>query len=157
MPWLHPSNNQSTEPMAVDPELEAIRKKRLEELSKQSSLNPSSTTNQAGSQEQEEQRSNLLIQILDAQARQRLNRICLVKPEKSRFIEDNLIQMVRRGQIRGKINEEQLVQLLDQISQQEQSNQPKITVRFIYFFQFCSSIVGQLMILILISKKMICI
>lgn len=134
MPWLHPSNNQSTEPMAVDPELEAIRKKRLEELSKQSSLNPSSTTNQAGSQEQEEQRSNLLIQILDAQARQRLNRICLVKPEKSRFIEDNLIQMVRRGQIRGKINEEQLVQLLDQISQQEQSNQPKITVRFIYFF-----------------------
>lgn len=42
-------------------------------------------------------------------------------------VEDLLIRMARSGQIQQKVSEEQLVQLLDQISQQEsKSTQPKI-------------------------------
>jgi programmed cell death protein 5 len=76
---------------------------------------------------QQEARTNMLIQILDAGARERLSRICLVRPEKSKFIEDNLLAMVRSGQIRGKINEEQLISLLNEVSIQEEAVQPKIT------------------------------
>lgn len=59
----------------------------------------------------------MLSRILDAEARERLSRIGLVKPQKARQITDLLIRMAQSGQIRGRITEDQLIGLLDQVDQ----------------------------------------
>ncbi|CAF3386621.1 unnamed protein product [Rotaria sp. Silwood1] len=51
------------------------------------------------------------------EARARLNTISLTKPEKGRMVEDILIQNARRGAFGGgKVTEEQLIGLLEQVS-----------------------------------------
>jgi programmed cell death protein 5 len=55
---------------------------------------------------------------LDNGARERLNRIRIVKPDKAAGIEELLIKTARGGQLRGKINEAQLIDLLEQVNQQ---------------------------------------
>ncbi|KIS67973.1 uncharacterized protein UMAG_11052 [Mycosarcoma maydis] len=67
--------------------------------------------------QQEEMKRQMLSRILDAEARERLSRIGLVKPQKARQITDLLIRMAQSGQIRGRITEDQLIGLLDQVDQ----------------------------------------
>lgn len=59
-----------------------------------------------------------------------VSRIGLVKPQKARQITDLLIRMAQSGQIRGKITEAQLIDLLDQVDQANSadSGAGKITV-----------------------------
>jgi programmed cell death protein 5 len=54
-------------------------------------------------------------------------RISLVKPEKARQVEDMIIGAAQSGQLGGKVNEANLISLLDQISEKQQHT--KITVR----------------------------
>ncbi|GBC05905.1 hypothetical protein RclHR1_00650024 [Rhizophagus clarus] len=61
----------------------------------------------------------MLSQILDNEARERLARISMVKAEKARAVEDLLIRMAQTGQLRGKVNESQLIEILEQINQQQ--------------------------------------
>ncbi|KAK4053495.1 hypothetical protein OIV83_001662 [Microbotryomycetes sp. JL201] len=63
----------------------------------------------------EEQRRAVISQILDPEARERLSRIALVRPERARGIEDLLVRMAQSGQLRGRVSEEQLIGVLDQI------------------------------------------
>ena len=63
----------------------------------------------------EEMRRTMLAQILDNKARERLNRISIVKPEKARGFEDLIIRMARSGQINGKLGEQQIIDLLEQV------------------------------------------
>ncbi|CBQ68643.1 conserved hypothetical protein [Sporisorium reilianum SRZ2] len=67
--------------------------------------------------QQEEMKRQMLSRILDAEARERLSRIGLVKPQKARQITYLLIRMAQSGQIRGRITEDQLIGLLDQVDQ----------------------------------------
>ncbi|KAJ1023197.1 hypothetical protein NDA16_003350 [Ustilago loliicola] len=67
--------------------------------------------------QQEEMKRQMLSCILDAEARERLSRIGLVKPQKARQITDLLIRMAQSGQIRGRITQDQLIGLLDQVDQ----------------------------------------
>lgn len=45
-----------------------------------------------------------------------VSRIALVSPERSRQIEGILVRMAQTGQLRGKVSEEQLIELLEQVS-----------------------------------------
>lgn len=45
-----------------------------------------------------------------------VSRISLVSPERSRQIEGILVRMAQSGQLRGKVSEEQLIELLEQVS-----------------------------------------
>ncbi|PWN92464.1 hypothetical protein FA10DRAFT_266222 [Acaromyces ingoldii] len=65
--------------------------------------------------QQEEMKRQALSTILDADARDRLSRISLVKPEKARAIQDLLIRMAQSGQVRQRVTEQQLIGLLDQV------------------------------------------
>jgi programmed cell death protein 5 len=56
----------------------------------------------------------MLTQLCTPQARERLNRIAIVKPDKVRQIEDNLLQAAMRGQIRSKITEDAVISMLEQ-------------------------------------------
>jgi programmed cell death protein 5 len=44
------------------------------------------------------------------------------KPEKGRLVENMLIQMAHKGQIMGKLDESELVNILQKISEQMQQN-----------------------------------
>jgi programmed cell death protein 5 len=77
-------------------------------------------------QEKEEVRRTMLAQILSEGARERLARISIVKSDKARGVEDMIIRMAQSGQIRGKVTEQQLIDMLGQISEQH-TTKPKIT------------------------------
>ncbi|CEH13519.1 Apoptosis-related protein/predicted DNA-binding protein [Ceraceosorus bombacis] len=60
----------------------------------------------------------MLSTVLDHEARERLSRINLVKPEKARAIQDLILRMAQSGQVRQRITEPQLIGLLEQIESQ---------------------------------------
>ncbi|KAJ1984918.1 hypothetical protein H4R34_000369 [Dimargaris verticillata] len=121
----------------MDDELQAIRARRLAELQKSQGAGSSahgmpgmSGAGQGENEEQkrqmEEMREMMLTQILDNDARQRLTRIAMVKADKARGVEDMLIRMAKTGQLRGKVSEQQLIGLLEQLSEQTKRSEPKI-------------------------------
>ncbi|KAL9237006.1 hypothetical protein vseg_011599 [Gypsophila vaccaria] len=119
----------------ADPELEAIRQKRMQELMAQRGMGsqPNPNPEQQSAQEEakreaEERRQVMLAQILSAQARERLSRIALVKPEKARGVEDVVIRAAQTGQIAEKVSEERLISLLEQINTQT-TKQTKVTIQ----------------------------
>lgn len=95
--------------MSSDNELDSIRRRRLIEL-RQQLLEEQSKNEQI--QALEMQKQSLLRQILTSEARQRLNRIKLVKPDFASQIELQLIQIAQSGRVRLPINDEQLKQIL---------------------------------------------
>ncbi|KAK0530816.1 hypothetical protein OC834_003172 [Tilletia horrida] len=70
--------------------------------------------------QQDEMKREMLSTVLEPEARERLSRIALVKPGKARAIQDMLIRMAQTGQIRSKVNEAQLIDLLDQVDRADQ-------------------------------------
>ena len=79
--------------------------------------------NQAQQQQQaekakqmEEKRQQILNSILSGDAKERLGRIRLVKPEKARNVEDLLIQMAQQRQLSGPVEDAQLLDLLNRVS-----------------------------------------
>ena len=99
----------------MDDELSRIRAARLAELQAQSQGQSKSQDSQKQAQQQT-QRHLQLSQLLTPDARARLHRISLVKPSRGQAIEDLLLQMMRSGQITQKIEEQELVQLLNSTS-----------------------------------------
>ncbi|PPD68676.1 hypothetical protein GOBAR_DD34446 [Gossypium barbadense] len=78
--------------------------------------------------EADERRQMMLSQILSSEARERLARIALVKPEKARGVEDVLLRAAQTGQIAEKVSEERLISLLEQINTQT-TKQTKVTIQ----------------------------
>ena len=55
----------------------------------------------------------MLQACITAGARERLARIALVKPEKARAVEDNVLRMAQHGQIAEPVSEDRLVAMLE--------------------------------------------
>jgi len=119
-----------------DPDLEAIRQRRMQELMAQQQGGqggqPMTQEQQAAQAEEKEaaetQRQGMLFAIMQPSARSRLARIALVKPDKARGVEEILLQAAKRGQITEKVSEERLIELLEQISEQT-GQKTKITMQ----------------------------
>mmetsp|Transcript_16893 Transcript_16893/g.43688 ORF Transcript_16893/g.43688 Transcript_16893/m.43688 type:complete len:109 (-) Transcript_16893:281-607(-) len=74
-----------------------------------------------------EMREEMLVQLITPDARARLSRIALVKEDKARKVEEAIIKMAQVGQLRGKVDEPQLIRILEQVSgPTEESKKPKI-------------------------------
>nr|CAB3264725.1 programmed cell death protein 5-like [Phallusia mammillata] len=112
----------------ADDGLAAFRAQRMKELQSQyGGGNPEQQKKQQEAQQKQQDMMNgMLSQILDQNARARLNSIALVKPDKAKQVEAMLVQMAQRGQIGEKMSEQQLVGLLEQVS----GTKPKTTVKF---------------------------
>lgn len=63
-----------------------------------------------------EQRASRLTAILEPEARERLGRVAVVKPENARAVEDHLLKAFQAGQLRERVSEALLIRLLDQVS-----------------------------------------
>ncbi|CAL9216726.1 unnamed protein product [Arabidopsis halleri] len=118
----------------ADPELEAIRQRRMQELMARQGMgkqgnqqNPEQEKQQEDARrEADERRQMMLSQVLSSQARERIARIALVKPEKARGVEDVILRAAQMGQIVEKVSEERLITLLEQINSQT-TKQTKVT------------------------------
>ncbi|KAI1212529.1 double-stranded DNA-binding domain-containing protein [Annulohypoxylon truncatum] len=116
----------------ADAELEQIRKARLEQLKAQGggASNPGASqgANQAEQQKQQEAeaRQSILNQILHPEAADRLGRIRLVKEERANDVENRLIMLARTGQLRQKVTEAQLKELLNAVA--DNKEEEKIVV-----------------------------
>jgi len=99
-----------------DPELEALRRKRMAEVQSQQS-------NQAAQDEQarqfEMQKQSILRQILTPEARDRLANIKLASPEQANMIEMQLIQIAQSGRLQGVITDAMLREILQKIMPQQ--------------------------------------
>eukprot|EP01023_Acetabularia_acetabulum_P032878 TRINITY_DN30729_c0_g1_i8.p2 TRINITY_DN30729_c0_g1~~TRINITY_DN30729_c0_g1_i8.p2 ORF type:complete len:139 (-),score=25.58 TRINITY_DN30729_c0_g1_i8:48-464(-) len=119
-----------------DPELEAIRQKRMKELMAQQggenrmqNMGPEAQLKkEEAARAAEEQRMAQLAQVMKPEAKERLSRIGLVKPDKARRIEDMIINMAKAGRLADKISEQQLIQMLEQVNEKTESSM-KVTIQ----------------------------
>lgn len=56
---------------------------------------------------------------LQSTASPTVSRIALVRPERARSLQELLVRMARSGQLRGRVTDDQLLSLLDQVAQAE--------------------------------------
>ncbi len=96
----------------MDEELEKLKKKRLEELQQQANQEDIEEQQETQKKQMEEQKKAILRTVLTPEARQRLGRIKVARPEVVESIENQLIMIARSGQLENKINDEQLRKLL---------------------------------------------
>ncbi len=96
-------------------DLSEIREKKKQELKEKMREGRQEKQEQAQKQA-EAMKKQMLKQALTKKARERLGRIRAAKPEKAEKIESLIIRLHRSGQIKGKIDDEKLKELLKQIN-----------------------------------------
>ncbi|KAH9977351.1 PDCD5-related protein [Lactifluus volemus] len=120
--------------MSDPDELAAIRAARLNQLQQSGAANNgqnSGSGEEAEKRRAEEQlRRDLLASALEPAARERLSRIALVSPSRSNQIESILLRMAQTGQLRGRVSEQQLIDLLEQADEAQKKASGQGTIVF---------------------------
>jgi programmed cell death protein 5 len=100
-----------------DDELETLRKKRLAELQQQQPMVSEDAVAEQEAQQKaaEEQKRQILRTILTTEARERLGRIKVARPEIAEQIENQLIMLAQSGRLARKIDDAQLRELLAKV------------------------------------------
>ncbi len=99
----------------MDEELENLRKKKLEELQRQRQLQESFDEQDEQKKEFQDKKRMILRTILTTEAKERLGRIKVARPDLAEAIENQLIILAQSGQLKTKINDEQLQMLLTRL------------------------------------------
>lgn len=110
-----------------DAELQAIRAARMQEMQRNAqggsssgnAVGGSSGTSGGGSGNPNDA---IMTRILDHDAKERLNRVRMVKPERVMGVENYLIRLYQSGGIRGKVSEADIVEILEKIAAEERRN-----------------------------------
>ncbi|GAB7339663.1 hypothetical protein MBLNU457_6245t1 [Dothideomycetes sp. NU457] len=88
-----------------------------------SKVTPSSPAVDSSRQQEQDARNSILSQVLEPSAADRLGRIRLVKASRAEDVENRLIMLARSGQLRQKVTEEQLKDILAQLSEQQEKKE----------------------------------
>lgn len=99
----------------MDEELEKLRKKKLQELQQQATLQENLEEQEEQKKQFDHQKKAILRSILTTEARERLGRIKIARPEIVESIENQLIMLAQSGQLKNKISDEELRMLLQKI------------------------------------------
>ena len=102
--------------MAEDDELEEMRRKKLLEMQQQLALQEAQQeAYKAQEQALEEQKKAILRQVLTPEARERLGRLRMVKPELVENVEMQIIYLVESGRLRQVIDDATLKEILQKL------------------------------------------
>jgi programmed cell death protein 5 len=99
-----------------DDELAEIRKRKMAQLQQQAAGQQDMQAELERQQQQKAQIQMILMQILEPDARERLNTIKLTKPEFAAAIEQQLVMLAQSGRLRQKITDVQFKELLRQLA-----------------------------------------
>ncbi|HOI13724.1 MAG TPA: DNA-binding protein [Methanoculleus sp.] len=100
----------------VDDELAELRRRKMEQMQRQA-LDQQAVEEEAARQQQmDAQIRAALMEILEPEARERLNTIKLTRPEFAKAVEQQLVMLAQSGRIRQRITDEQLKALLAQLT-----------------------------------------
>jgi programmed cell death protein 5 len=95
-----------------DDELAEIRRQRMMQMQQQQMAEQDQIQRQ---QQMQAQIQSVLMQVMEPEARERLNTIRLTKPEFAASVEQQIVSLAQSGRLHQKITDEQLRQLLTQI------------------------------------------
>ena len=104
-----------------DEELEKLRQEKMEQLQEQQGDQDAEEAREAQREQMEAQKKALLRQHLTDGARKRLNTIRMSKPEFAEKVEQQVVALHRSGRLNGRIDEEQMKELLQELKPEEQS------------------------------------
>lgn len=103
-----------------DDELNELRRRRMEDLQRQQQQQGAMEEEMARQRQQQEAQIHMvLMQILEPEARERLNTIKLTRPDFAKSVEQQLVILAQSGRLRGKISDEMLKNLLTQLMPQK--------------------------------------
>lgn len=101
----------------VDDELAELRRRRMEQMQRQQGMDQQALEEEAVRQQQmDAQIRAALLEILEPEARERLNTIKLTRPEFAKAVEQQLVMLAQSGRVRQRITDEQLKALLTQVT-----------------------------------------
>ncbi len=103
-----------------DDELNELRRRRMEDIQRQQQQQGGMDEEMARQRQQQDAQIHMvLMQILEPEARERLNTIKLTRPEFAKSVEQQLIILAQSGRLRGKISDEMFKSLLAQLTPQK--------------------------------------
>jgi programmed cell death protein 5 len=108
--------------MPDEDELEELRRKKMEQLKEQQGGGEADEEAMQAQREQAEaQKKAVLRQYLTDGARKRLNSVKMSKPDRGEQIEQQLVSLAQSGRIQNQIDEEQMKELLREMTPDKQS------------------------------------
>jgi len=100
----------------VDDELAELRRRKMEQMQRQA-MDQQAMEDEVEPQRQiESQIRVVLMEILEPEARERLNTIKLTRPEFAKAVEQQLVVLAQSGRVRQRITDDQLKALLTQLT-----------------------------------------
>jgi programmed cell death protein 5 len=108
--------------MSGDPseeELEELRKKKMEQLKDQQG--GEGEAQEAAQQQADAQKQAVLKQNLTDGARKRLNTVKMSKPQVGEQIEQQVVALAQSGRVQGRIDEDQMKELLSELTPDSKS------------------------------------
>lgn len=95
--------------------LEELRRQKMEELQERADAQGGGEAQEAAQQQAEAQKQALLRQYLTDEARKRLNTVKMSKPQFGQQVEQQVVALARSGRLQGKIDDEKMKQLLNEL------------------------------------------
>lgn len=102
--------------MGEDEELAELRRQRMLQMQQQQMAEQEQLR---AKQQMQQQIQSVLMQVMEPEARERLNTIRITKPDFAASIEQQIVALAQSGRLRQKITDDQLKALLAQIVPQK--------------------------------------
>lgn len=101
--------------------LEELRQKKMEQLQDRAESQGGEGAQEAAQQQAEAQKKAVLRQHLTDDARKRLNTVKMSKQQFGEQVEQQVVALARSGRIQGKIDDEKMKQLLQELKPDSKS------------------------------------
>ncbi|MFO7925190.1 MAG: DNA-binding protein [Halobacteriota archaeon] len=104
-----------------DERLQELREKKMEQLKEQQGGGEDAEAAEAQRQQAEAQKKAILRKALTDGARKRLNTVQMSKPQFGEQVEQQIVSLAQSGRLSGKIDEEKMKQLLQEMKPESKS------------------------------------